>query len=150
MLTDMQLRALKPAEKIYKVADQQGLYAAVMPSGAVSFRYDYRVNSRRETLIIGRYDPSLSARKPRKPEELGFGMAISLLEARLLRNHAYGAIQRGHSPSRAKVEKRVEAAEALTFGNGQRNTLRRRPLRIPHVRCVNRCMSAISRPNLVG
>jgi hypothetical protein len=30
MLTDMQLRALKPAEKIYKVADQQGLYAAVM------------------------------------------------------------------------------------------------------------------------
>ncbi|MGH8783120.1 tyrosine-type recombinase/integrase [Paraburkholderia sp.] len=116
MLTDMQLRALKPAEKIYKVADQQGLYVAVMPSGAVSFRYDYRVNGRRETLVIGRYDPSLSARKPRKPDELGFGMKISLPEARLLRDHAYGAIQRGHSPSRAKVEKRVEAAEALTFG----------------------------------
>lgn len=29
MLTDMQLRALKPAQKIYKVADQRGLYAAV-------------------------------------------------------------------------------------------------------------------------
>ncbi|PRX27503.1 hypothetical protein B0G75_1148 [Paraburkholderia sp. BL18I3N2] len=40
MLTDMQLRALKPAKKIYKVADQRGLYAAVTPSGAVSFRYD--------------------------------------------------------------------------------------------------------------
>jgi hypothetical protein len=65
MLTDMQLRTLKPAQKIYKVADQRGLYAAVMPSGAVSFRYDYRVNGRRETLVIGRYDPSLSARKPR-------------------------------------------------------------------------------------
>ncbi|ACD20849.1 tyrosine-type recombinase/integrase [Paraburkholderia phytofirmans] len=116
MLTDMQLRALKPAEKIYKVADQQGLYAAVTPSGAVSFRYDYRVNGRRETLVIGRYDPSLSSRKPRKLDELGFGMAISLSEARLLRDHAYGAIQRGHSPSRAKVEKRAEAAEALTFG----------------------------------
>lgn len=25
MLTDMQLRALKPAKKIYKVADQRGL-----------------------------------------------------------------------------------------------------------------------------
>jgi hypothetical protein len=112
----MQLRALKPAEKIYKVADQRGLYAAVTPSGAVSFRYDYRVNSRRETLVIGRYDPSLSARKPRKPDELGFGMAISLPEARLLRDQAYGAIQRGESPSRAKVEKRVEATEALTFG----------------------------------
>jgi Arm DNA-binding domain len=77
MLTDMQLRALKPAKKIYKVADRQGLYAAVTPSGAVSFRYDYRVNGRRETLVIGRYDPSLSARKSRKPDELGFGMAIS-------------------------------------------------------------------------
>jgi hypothetical protein len=65
MLIDMQLRALKPAKKIYKVADQRGLYAAVTPSGAVSFRYDYRVNGRRETLVIGRYDPSLSARKPR-------------------------------------------------------------------------------------
>ncbi|REE18327.1 site-specific recombinase XerD [Paraburkholderia sp. BL27I4N3] len=116
MLTDMQLRALKPAQKIYKVADQRGLYAAVTPSGAVSFRYDYRVNGRRETLVIGRYDPSLSARKPRKPDELGFGMAISLPEARLLRDHAYGTIQRGESPSRAKVEKRVEAIEALTFG----------------------------------
>jgi integrase len=62
------------------------------------------------------YDLSLSARKPRKPDELGFGMAISLLEARLLRDQAYGAIQRGESPSRAKVEKRVEATEALTFG----------------------------------
>jgi hypothetical protein len=29
--------------------------------------------------------------------------------------HAHGAIQRGESPSRAKVEKRVEATEALTF-----------------------------------
>ncbi len=26
MLTDTQLRALKPAEKIYKIADQRGLY----------------------------------------------------------------------------------------------------------------------------
>jgi hypothetical protein len=73
MLADMQLRALKPAKKIYKVADRRGLYAAVTPSGAVSFRYDYRVSSRRETLVIGRYDPSLSARKPRRPDELGFG-----------------------------------------------------------------------------
>ncbi|MGF6696890.1 integrase [Paraburkholderia sp. MM5496-R1] len=116
MLTDMQLRALKPAERIYKVTDQRGLYAAVTPSGAVSFRYDYRLNGRRETLVIGRYDPSLSARKPRKADELGFGMAISLPEARLLRDQAYGATQCGESPSRAKVEKRVEATEALTFG----------------------------------
>ncbi|CAB3717003.1 Prophage integrase IntS [Paraburkholderia graminis C4D1M] len=79
MLTDMQLRALKPAQKIFKIADQRWLYAAVTPSGTVSFRYDYRVNGRRETLVIGRYDPSLSARRPRRPDELGFGMAIEAL-----------------------------------------------------------------------
>lgn len=87
-----------------------------MPCGAVSLRYDYRLNGRRETVVIGRYDASLSARKPRKPDELGLGMAISLSEARILRDQAARAIQRGESPSRAKVEKRVDAAEALTFG----------------------------------
>jgi hypothetical protein len=46
----MQLRALKAGEKIYKVAHQHGLYAAVTPSGAESFQYDYRPNDRRETL----------------------------------------------------------------------------------------------------
>lgn len=70
MLSDMQLWALKPGERIYKVADQQGLYAAVTPSGAVSFRYDYRVNDRRETLVIGRYDPRLPTRQPREADGL--------------------------------------------------------------------------------
>ncbi|TDY27108.1 hypothetical protein B0G81_7651 [Paraburkholderia sp. BL6665CI2N2] len=38
MLTDLELRALKPTGRIYKVADQRGLYVAVTSSGAVSFR----------------------------------------------------------------------------------------------------------------
>ena len=38
MLTDMQLKALKPAQKIYKVSDQRGLYVAVTPTGVASFR----------------------------------------------------------------------------------------------------------------
>lgn len=116
MLTDMQLRALKPAEKIYKVADQHGLYAAVTPSGTVSFRYDYRVNDRRETLVIGRYDSLLPSRKPREADDLSFGMAVSLAEARLLLAQARREIQQGNSPSRSKVERRVQAVEALTFG----------------------------------
>ncbi len=116
MLTDIQLRALKPGEKIYKVADQHGLYAAITPSGAMSFRYDYRLNDRRETLVIGRYDPLLPSRKPRDADELSFGMSISLAEARLLLVRARREIQNGNSPSRPKVEKRAEATEALTFG----------------------------------
>ena len=117
MLTDMQLRALKPPGKIYKVADQQGLYVAVTRTGVVSFRFDYRVNGRRETLVIGKYDPTVGAKKPRELNELDYGMSLSLAEARLLMTRAHRSIEQGESPSRSKVEKRTEAADALTFGS---------------------------------
>ena len=55
MLTDAALKALKPKEKIYKVADRDGMYVRVMPSGAISFRLDYRLNGRRETVYLGKY-----------------------------------------------------------------------------------------------
>ena len=116
MLTDMRLRALKPTGKIYKVADQQGHYVAVTRTGVVSFRFDYRINGRRETLVIGQYDSRLGARKPRDADELNYGMSLTLAEARLLLTRAHRSVEQGESPSRAKVEKRVEAAEALTFG----------------------------------
>jgi hypothetical protein len=55
MLTDTKIRNLKPQGKLYKVVDRDGLYVAISPKGTISFRYDYRVNSRRETLTIGKY-----------------------------------------------------------------------------------------------
>jgi len=54
MLTDTRLKSLKPKERLYKVADRDGMYVALLPSGTVSFRYDYRINGRRETLAIGK------------------------------------------------------------------------------------------------
>jgi len=35
MLTDTKLRNLKPTGKLYKVADRDGLYVAVTPSGTI-------------------------------------------------------------------------------------------------------------------
>lgn len=55
MLTDSALKNLKPKSKAYKSTDRDGLYAYVSPGGAISFRYDYRFNGRRETLTLGRY-----------------------------------------------------------------------------------------------
>lgn len=117
MLTDMKLKALKPTGKIYKVADQQGLYVAVTRTGVVSFRFDYRVNGRRETLVIGKYDSTIGAKKSRELDELDYGMSLSLAEARLLLTQAHRLVEQGESPSRSKVEKRTEAADALTFGS---------------------------------
>jgi hypothetical protein len=36
------------------------MYAAVGPTGQITFRYDYRINGRRETLTLGRYGPMAS------------------------------------------------------------------------------------------
>lgn len=116
MLTDKQLRTLKAADKVYKVADQQGLYVTVLRTGNISFRYDYRLNGRRETLVIGQYDPGLAAKNPREVSTLKYGMSLSLAEARQLLANARRAIEQGESPSRAKVEKRIEANEGMTFG----------------------------------
>ncbi|WP_407122152.1 tyrosine-type recombinase/integrase [Bradyrhizobium sp. STM 3561] len=114
MLTDRELGALTPKEKMFKVSDRDGLYVAVLPTGTRAFRYDYRLNGRRETLAIGRYDPT--CRATRDPEALEYGMCMSLREARTLLDRARRDVERGVSPSRAKAEKRAAAAEALTFG----------------------------------
>ncbi len=82
MLTDFALRNLKPRAILYEVADRDGMYVIVSPKGTITFRYDYRINGRRETLTIGRY---------------GFG-GISLAEAReKLRGQA--AAERGYFAS---------------------------------------------------
>jgi len=117
MLADKQLRALRPSEKVDKVADQQGLYVTVLRTGNISFRYDYKLNGRREKLVIGQYDRSLGARNPREGDSLEFGMSLLLAEARFLLTQAKRAIKQGDSPPRAKAEKRIEANEGMTFGS---------------------------------
>ena len=55
MLSDGTLRGLKPEATTYKVADRDGMYVTVSPKGTITFRLDYRLNGRRETLTVGRY-----------------------------------------------------------------------------------------------
>jgi hypothetical protein len=89
MLTDAALKCLKPKAKMYKVSDRDGMYVRVAPSGAISFRLDYRLNGRRETVYLGRY-----ARD-----------GISLARARELCIDARRAIAEGRSPA---IEKQRE------------------------------------------
>ena len=76
MLTDTAIKALKAQKKLYKVSDRDGMYVVVQPSGAIVFRYDYRLNGRRETLTLGRYGPdglSLARARERLKEAKRFG-----------------------------------------------------------------------------
>ncbi len=100
MLTDTKLKNLKPKEKLYKVVDRDGLYVAVSIKGTVSFRYDYRINGRRETLTIGKYGSD------------GIGLADArdkLIEAKKL-------ISQGISPACEKSDGKKKLKEELTFG----------------------------------
>ncbi|EIY9589033.1 tyrosine-type recombinase/integrase [Salmonella enterica subsp. enterica] len=99
MLTDTKLKNLKPQDKLYKVSDRDGLYVAVLTSGSVSFRYDYRINGRRETLVIGQYGRD----------------GISLAEAREELIAAKKLLKSGHSPAAAKRDgiKKIRGAETF-------------------------------------
>jgi len=121
LLTDRELATLKPKEKLYKAVDRDGLYVAVLPGGTISFRFDYRLNGRRETLAIGRFDADLARQATREPEALEYGMNLSLREARVLLDRARRDVERGASPARAKVEKRTASAEARTFAGWAEN-----------------------------
>ncbi|MBN9147067.1 MULTISPECIES: tyrosine-type recombinase/integrase [unclassified Nitrobacter] len=105
MLTDTELKSLKPKAKNYKVTDRDGMYVLVIPSGTKTFRMDYRLNGRRETLTIGRYGPG----------------GLSLAEARDRCLAAKKDVAEGRSPAQEKQRAKRRVALGETFGAvGQR------------------------------
>ncbi len=55
MLTVVQIRALKPAERPFKVSDSDGLYLLVQPSGALLWRFRYRKFGIERKLSLGSF-----------------------------------------------------------------------------------------------
>ena len=100
MLTDTALRNLKPKSKTYKAFDRDGMYVTVSPVGTVTFRYDYRLNGRRETLTIGRYGPA--------------GVSLALAREKLI--DAKKAVALGKSPALEKQREKRRLTAAKTFG----------------------------------
>jgi hypothetical protein len=92
------------------------MYVVVSPTGTKSFRYDYRLDGKRETLTIGRYEPGTANRDDADLMVLEFGAVVSLKDARALRDRASRQVEAGVSPSKAKVEKRAADADGHTFG----------------------------------
>lgn len=99
MLTDTKLRNLKLKDKLYKVNERDGLYVAVTPAGTISFRHNYSIGGRQETLTIGRY---------------GSG-GITLAEARERLSEAKRLIEAGKSPAREKARDKARVKDAETF-----------------------------------
>lgn len=87
MLTDAQVRKIKPIDKKKRYSDEKGLYLEVTPSGGRFWRLKYRFNGRESTLTIGSY-----------PE-------VSLAQARRVRDEARIQLYNNIGPNAAKNQR---------------------------------------------
>ena len=69
MLTDAQVRKIKPLEKKKRYSDEKGLYLEVTPAGGRFWRLKYRFNGRESTLTIGSYPEASLAQARRARDE---------------------------------------------------------------------------------
>lgn len=89
-LKDLEIRALKPQDRVYKRADERGLYIEVHPSGSKLWRLKYRHLGKDKRIALGSY-----------PE-------VGLAEARQKRDDARRQIRDGIDPlAERKREKLV-------------------------------------------
>lgn len=98
-LTDVAVRAAKPREKSYKLADGQGMYLEVMPTGAKYWRLKYRIDGKEKRMALGVYP------------------AVSLLQARKARDGVKDNLRAGLDPShekrRVKLERSLERTNSF-------------------------------------
>lgn len=97
MLTDAQVRKIKPLEKKKRYSDEKGLYLEVTPAGGRFWRLKYRFNGRESTLTIGSY-----------PE-------ISLAQARRARDEARIQLYSNIDPNAVKNERLLQINENILF-----------------------------------
>ena len=94
-LTELQIRAAKPAEKPYKLYDEKGLFLLVKPSGGRLWRFKYSYSGVEKLLSLGAY-----------PE-------VPLKRARAKRDEARRLVADAVDPSAKR--KSEKAAQADTF-----------------------------------
>lgn len=97
MLTDAQVRKIKPLDKKKRYSDEKGLYLEVTPSGGKFWRLKYRFNGRESTLTIGSY-----------PE-------ITLAQARRSRDEARIQLYSNIDPNAKKNEYLQQINESILF-----------------------------------
>lgn len=85
-LTTKNIEAALPRSRLYSINDADGLSLAVHPSGGKHWRLRYRFGGRETTLSLGTYP------------------AISLADARRLRDDARKLLAEGRDPLAAKAE----------------------------------------------
>lgn len=100
MLNDFTIKNLKPAEKVYRRADHDGLCIEVKPSGVKLWRFRYRYLGKASMLGLGEYP------------------ALGLKEARQLKDEMVALLKRNIDPAQQRKDEKnnpVEAREKNLF-----------------------------------
>jgi integrase len=98
MLTDAAIRAAKPRERPWKLADGEGLYLSITPSGSRLWRFKYRYAGVEKLLSFGGYTPGRAGHVP-------------LAEARERLADAKKMLRDGIDPSAARKAERMRRAD---------------------------------------
>lgn len=90
MLSDTKVKTLKPKDKVYRILDAERLYIEVRPTGTKVWRFKFTLNGKEGTVSFGEYP------------------AVSLQEARRLKDEARVKLAKGLNPSLEKKKQRLE------------------------------------------
>ena len=86
MLTDAQVRKIKPLDKKKRYSDEKGLYLEVTPSNGRFWRLKYRFNGRESTLTIGSY-PEISLAQARRSRDEARIQLYNNIDPNVVKNH---------------------------------------------------------------
>lgn len=90
MLTDAKVKTLKAKEKLYRILDAERLYIEVRPTGKKIWRYKFVLNGKEGSISFGEYP------------------AVSLQEARKLKEDAQAQLAKGLNPANEKKKEKVQ------------------------------------------
>ena len=97
MLTDTKIRNLKRKDKLYRIADSQGLTLEINPNGSKLWRHRYRFNNKATMMSLGPYP------------------IVTLLSARQARDKNKQLLFQGINPKQIKEEVKAKASIKKTF-----------------------------------
>ena len=95
MLTDAKVRTLKSLEKSYRILDAERLYIEVRPTGKKIWRFKFVLHGKEGTISFGEYP------------------AVSLQDARKLKDGAKAKLAKGLNPVEEKKKDRIEKELAV-------------------------------------
>lgn len=103
VLTDTKIKNSKPKNKLYRIADSNGLAIEITPSGIKHWRYRYRFNGKASMISLGKYPK------------------VSLKAARYRRDEQKELLEQGINPSEYRSQKasqeKIAQEKQMPFGD---------------------------------